>query len=58
MFGGLLFQQTDGIPMGICCAPLLVDLFIYSYEADFIQKLLKKNEKEAWPDPLISRFAI
>jgi len=49
MFGGLVFQQTVGIPMGTCCAPLLVDLFIYSYEADFIQRLLKKNEKEAIP---------
>jgi hypothetical protein len=25
------------------CAPLLADLFLYSYEADFIQRLLKKN---------------
>ena len=28
------------------CAPLLADLFLYSYEADFIQGLLKKNEKK------------
>jgi hypothetical protein len=27
-------------------APLLADLFLYSYEADFIQGLLKKNEKK------------
>jgi hypothetical protein len=26
--------------------PLLVDLFLYSHEADFIQGLVKKNEKE------------
>ena len=32
--------------MGINCAPLLADLFLYSYEADFIQGLLKKNEKK------------
>ena len=32
--------------MGINCAPLLVDLFLYSYEAGFIQELLKKNEKK------------
>ena len=31
--------------MGTNCAPLLADLFLYSYEADFIQGLLKKNEK-------------
>jgi hypothetical protein len=35
-----------GIPMGTNCAPLLADLFLYSYEADFIQGLLKKNEKK------------
>jgi hypothetical protein len=32
--------------MGINCAPLLDDLFLYSYEADFIQELLKKNKKK------------
>jgi hypothetical protein len=31
--------------MGTNCALLLADLFLYSYEADFIQGLLKKNEK-------------
>ena len=34
MFGGGVFQQIVGIPMGLSCAPLLADLFIYSYEAD------------------------
>ena len=33
--------------MGTSCAPLLAHLFLYSYEADFIQGLLKKNEKLA-----------
>ena len=46
MFGGRVFQQTVGIPMGATCAPLLADLFLYSYEADFIQGLLKKTEKK------------
>jgi hypothetical protein len=32
--------------MGTNCAPLLADLFLYSYEVDFIQGLLKKNEKK------------
>jgi hypothetical protein len=30
-FGGTLFQQVVGIPMGTNCAPLLTDLFLYSY---------------------------
>ena len=34
------------IPMGTNCVPLLADLFLYSYEAYFIQGLLKKNEKK------------
>jgi hypothetical protein len=46
MFGGHVFQQKVSIPMGTNCAPLLADLFLYSYEADFIQGLLKKNEKK------------
>jgi len=46
MFGGCVFQQRVGIPMGTNCVPLLADLFLYSYEADFIQGLFKKNEKK------------
>ena len=45
-FGGCIFQQTVAIPMGSNCAPLLADLFLYSYKADFIQGLLKKNQKK------------
>ena len=44
-FGGRVFQQTVGIPMGTNCAPLLADLFLYSYEADFIQGLIKDKKK-------------
>ena len=32
--------------MGTNCAPLHADLFLYSYEADFIQGLIKKNQKK------------
>ena len=46
MFGGRVFQQIVGMHMGTNCAPLLPDLFLYSYEADFIQGLLKKNKKK------------
>ena len=35
-----------GIIMGTNCDPLLADLFLYSYEADFIQVSLKTNEKK------------
>ena len=57
MFGGRVFQQTVGIAMGLHCTPLLADLFLYSYEADFMQGLIKINEKKL-ADPLMSRSAI
>ena len=46
MFGGRVLQQTLGIPTGTNCAPLLADFFLYSYEADFIQGLLKNNKNK------------
>ena len=33
--------------MGTKCVPLLADLLLYWYEADFIQRLLKKQKKLA-----------
>ena len=50
-FAGKVFQQTVGIPMGTNCVPLLADIFLYSYEADFIQSLLSTGKKH-----LASRF--
>ena len=32
--------------MGKNCAPLLADLFLYYYEADFTQELLRKKDKK------------
>jgi hypothetical protein len=45
--GGQVFQQSVGIPMGVNCAPLLADLFLYSYDAEFIQKLHEKKKSLA-----------
>ena len=45
VFDGQIFQQTIGIPMGSNCSPLLADLFLYSYDAEFIQGLLKSGKK-------------
>ena len=33
---GLVDRQTIGILMGINCAPLLADLFLYSYKSEFL----------------------
>ena len=38
------FRGCVGIPMGTNCAPLLVDLLLYYYEANFIQELLRKKD--------------
>jgi len=46
MFDWRAFKQTVGITMGTNCAPFLADLHINSHETEFIQELLKKNEKK------------
>ena len=46
VFAGKVFQQIVGIPMGTNCAPLLADIFLYSYEAEFIQSLLSAGKKQ------------
>ena len=45
-FGGQLFQQMVGIPMGTNCAPLLADLFVYSFENEFLDKLVKEGKRK------------
>ena len=45
VFGDQVFKQSFVIFMGTNCASLLADLFLYSYEAEFIQKLLHENKK-------------
>ena len=38
------FQQTVGILMGTNCALLLADLFLHSYEVDFIADFIQKKK--------------
>ncbi|KAK3089994.1 hypothetical protein FSP39_008300 [Pinctada imbricata] len=45
VLGGKVFQQIVGIPMGTNCAPLLADIFLYSYEAEFIQSLVSEGKR-------------
>ena len=44
-FGGRLFRQVIGIPMGTNCAPLLADLFLYSYENEFLDNMIKSGNR-------------
>ena len=45
-FGLQLFQQMVGIPMGINCAPLLADLFLYFYDNEILGKLIKEGKRK------------
>ena len=45
-FGGQLFRQMVGIPMGTNCAPLKADLFLYSYENKFVDRLIKEGKRK------------
>ena len=40
-FGGRVFRQVIGIPMGTNSAPLLADLFLHTYEYEFFIKTMK-----------------
>ena len=40
IFSGKVCQQIVGILMGTNCVPLLANIFLNSYEAEFIQSLL------------------
>ena len=42
----VFIQQTVGIPIDTSSPPLLANLFLYSYEADFMQRFLKKKENK------------
>ena len=44
-FGGRLFRQVIGIPMGTNSAPLLADLFLYSSENDFLDNMIKSGHR-------------
>ena len=45
-FEGCLFCQVIGIPMGANCAPLLADLFLYSYESEFLDSLVRSGHRK------------
>ena len=45
-FGTKLYRQTTGIPMRTNCAPLVVDLFLFCYERDFLKCLSRENQAD------------
>ena len=44
-FGGRLFSQVIGISMGTNCAPLVADLFLYSYENEFPDNMIRSGHR-------------
>ena len=45
-FGGQLFRQTVSIPVGTNYAPLLVDLFLYSYKKELLDQRIKEGKRK------------
>ena len=46
-FGNSVFRQVIGIPMGTNSAPLLADLFLHTFEYDFMLKTMKADMSKA-----------
>ena len=46
IFGNTLYRKIVGIPMGINCAPLVADLFLFCYERDFMCSLSDDNQAD------------
>ena len=44
--GGCLFHQVIRIPLGTNCAPLLDDLFLYSYESEFLDNMIRNGHRK------------
>ena len=40
-----LFHQVLGIPMGTNCAPLLADLFLYTYEKEILDNMIRSGHR-------------
>ena len=45
-FGVCLFRQVIGILMGTNCALLLADLFLYSYESEFLNNMIRSGRRK------------
>ena len=41
--GDSLFKQTIGIPMGTNCAVFLANFYLFTYEFDFMERLISKG---------------
>ena len=46
-FGKTIYRQKIGIPMGIDPAPQMANLYLFSYEFDFMERLAKEDYRSA-----------
>ena len=46
-FEGTLFQHMVNISIGTNCVPFLAGLFLFSYESEFLQTLIKKKDQRS-----------
>ena len=46
IFGNKLYRRIVGIPMGTKCVLLVVDLFLFCYERDFMPSLSDDNQAD------------
>ena len=44
-FEGCLFHHMIGIPVRTSCAPLLANLFLYSYENEFLDNIIRSGHR-------------
>ena len=44
-FKGCLFRQVVGIPVGTNCAQFLAKIFLYSYESEFLNNLIRSGHR-------------
>ena len=51
-----MFRQCISISMDTNCAPLLANLFLYSYEVEFLRSMKKSNKKLAKAFNLTSHY--
>ena len=42
----LLKNKRTVVPMGTNCAPLLADLFLYSYESEFLDNMIRGGHRK------------
>ena len=46
-YHGHIYRQIIGIPMGTNCAPFIANIYLHTFEYEYIKKLVSKGELNA-----------